>query len=222
MDWTEYFDTQAGRRPRSVLLRSLDLRAGTSFDLAAAVPGASDPDPGGPTPTPASPPGTAVDLGCGEGTETRHLLAAGWTVHAFDADPGSEFRVRQGLGRADQARLTFHRFRFEDLPELPAADLVYAGFSLPFCDPAVFPELWDGIRKSLNPGAWFAGEFFGPHDDWAGRADMNFHDRGQVAALLAGLHVVSLVEEDRPGQSAFGPRHWHLFHVIARTPDAPA
>ena len=157
-------------------------------------------------------------MGCGAGTETRHLLAAGWTVHAFDADPGSEARVRTGLRAAEQSRLVFHRSRFEDLPELPAADLVYAGFSLPFCDPAVFPDLWAGIRAALKPGAWFAGEFFGPHDEWAGRADMNFHDRGQVEALLAGLHVVGLVEDDRPGQSAFGPRHWHLFHVTARTP----
>ncbi len=200
MDWTEYFDAQAGRPPRSVLLRTLQLRAETETD----APGTTLP-------------GTAIDLGCGEGTETRHLLAAGWTVHAFDADPGSEARVRSSLGDADQARLTFHHSRYEELPQLPAADLVYAGFSLPFCDPAAFPGLWARIRGALAPGAWFAGELFGPHDDWADRSDMNFHDRGQVAVLLAGLHVVGLVEEDRPGQSAFGPRHWHLFHVIAQT-----
>ncbi|TFC99649.1 class I SAM-dependent methyltransferase [Cryobacterium sinapicolor] len=219
MDWTEFFDAQAGRPTRSVLLRALELRAaaqpGTFPGSAAAAPDFSAPEPGGSIP---APPGTAIDLGCGEGTETRHLLFAGWTVHAFDADPGAEARVRQGLGPAEQARLTFHRSRFEELPELPAADLLYAGFSLPFCDPAVFPELWARIRRALRPGAWFAGEFFGPHDDWAGRADMNFHDRVQVDILLADLHVADLVEDDRPGQSAFGPRHWHLFHVIARTP----
>lgn len=206
MDWTEYFDTQAGRPPRSVLLRALELRA---LELDAREPR---------TGAPTAPPGTVIDLGCGEGTETRHLLETGWTVHAYDADPGSEARVRQGLGPAEQDRLTFHRSRFEDLPDLPTADLLYAGFSLPFCDPAAFPDLWARIRGALAPGAWFAGELFGPHDDWAGRADMNFHDRGQVDALLAGLHIVGLVEEDRPGRSAFGPRHWHLFHLIARTP----
>ena len=229
MDWTEFFDAQAGRPPRSVLLRALELRALElrALELRAAAapstlsaPGAADPDGSAPEPGGSilAPPGTAIDLGCGEGTETRHLLGAGWTVHAFDADPGAEARVRQGLAPAQQARLIFHRARFEELPELPAADLVYAGFSLPFCDPAVFPELWARIRGALRPGAWFAGEFFGPHDGWADRADMNFHDRDQVDMLLAGLRVAAFVEDDRPGQSAFGPRHWHLFHVIAHTP----
>ena len=229
MDWTEFFDAQAGRPPRSVLLRALELRALElrALELRAAAapstlsaPGAADPDGSAPEPGGSilAPPGTAIDLGCGEGTETRHLLVAGWTVHAFDADPGAEARVRQGLAPAQQARLIFHRARFEELPELPAADLVYAGFSLPFCDPAVFPELWARIRGALRPGAWFAGEFFGPHDGWADRADMNFHDRDQVDMLLAGLRVAAFVEDDRPGQSAFGPRHWHLFHVIAHTP----
>jgi SAM-dependent methyltransferase len=193
MDWTEYYDAQAGRAARPVLLQALELRG-------------------------SAPAGTAIDLGCGEGTETRHLLANGWRVHAYDADPASEARVRQGLDAAQQGRLTFHSARFEDLPDLPPADLIYAGFALPFCDPDALPALWANIRAALKPGAWFAGELFGPHDSWAGRADMNFHDRAGTAALLTGLTLADLVEDDRDGRSAFGPRHWHVFHFIARNP----
>ena len=47
---------------------------------------------------------------------------------------------------------------------------------------------------------------------------MNFHDRADVQALLAGLTVHTLDEDDRTGQSAFGPRHWHVFHIIAHNP----
>jgi len=193
MDWTGYCDAQAGRTVRSVLAQTLELRG----DVA---------------------PGTAIDLGCGEGTETRHLLANGWRVLAIDADPAAEARVRSGLGPDQLDRLTFRRARFEDIGELPPADLVCSSFSLPFCDPATFPALWSGIRSALKPGAWFAGELFGPHDSWFGRTDMNFHDRAEVEALLAGLTAHSLVEDDRMGQSAFGPRHWHVFHLIAQRP----
>jgi len=193
VDWTQFYDAQAGRAVRSVLLQALELR-GTGR------------------------PGTALDLGCGEGTETRHLLAAGWRVHAFDADPAAEARVTAGLDPEQLGRLTFRRARFEDLGDLPPADLVYAGFALPFCDPAAFTGVWADIRSALKPGAWLAGELFGPHDSWADRAEMNFHDRAAVDALLSGLDVRSLVEDDRPGQSALGPKHWHVFHLIARTP----
>jgi SAM-dependent methyltransferase len=193
MDWTGYYDAQAGRAVRSVLLQTLTLRGNTA-------------------------PGIAIDLGCGEGTETRHLLANGWRVLAFDADPGSEGRVRLGVDPEQLARLTFRTARFEDIDELPPADLVCSSFALPFCDPAAFPALWVCIRAALKAGAWFAGELFGPHDSWSGRTDMNFHDRAELDALLAGLTVHSLVEDDRLGQSAFGPRHWHVFHVIAQRP----
>ena len=191
MDWTRYYDDQAGRAVRSVVVGAL-IRRGDA------------------------PPGVAIDIGCGEGTETRHLLANGWRVHAIDADPASEALVRAGLTVGQLARLTFRRARFEDLGELPAADLVCSTFALPFCEPAACPALWSGIRASLKPGAWFAGELFGPHDSWSARPDMNFHDRADVQALLAGLTVHTLDEDDRAGQSAFGPRHWHVFHLIAR------
>lgn len=193
MDWTGYYDAQAGRTVRSVLLTACELRGKL-------------------------PPGTAIDIGCGEGTETRHLLANGWRVLAIDADPAAEARVKAGLDQEQLGRLTFRRARFEELGELPASDLVYAGFALPFCDPAAFPAVWAGIRSSLRPGAWLAGELFGPHDSWADRADMNFHDRAEIEALLAGLTVHSLIEEDRMGESAFGPKHWHVFHFIAQRP----
>lgn len=193
MEWNEFFDAQAGRAVRSVLLQTLELRGHAA-------------------------PGTAIDLGCGEGTDTRHLLANGWRVHAFDADPAAKERVRSGLDAEQLGRLSFSQARFEELAELPPADLVYSGFALPFCTPAAFPALWGSIRSALTPGAWFAGELFGPNDSWADHADMNFHDRVAVDALLRGLTVHSLVEDDRSGQSFTGPKHWHVFHVIAGNP----
>jgi len=193
LDWPGYFDAQAGRRVRSVLTDTLARRGALQ-------------------------PGIAIDLGCGEGTETRHLLRTGWRVLAYDADPESEARVRSGLDSEQLARLSFTAGRFEDIDELPPSDLVCSSFALPFCSPEAFPALWASIRSALRPGAWFAGELFGPHDDWAHNQTMNFHDRAGVVGLLAGLEVASLVEDDHPGQSFDGPKHWHVFHISARRP----
>jgi hypothetical protein len=78
--------------------------------------------------------------------------------------------------------------------------------------------VWRSLRTSLKPGGVFAGELFGVHDDWASRPGMNTHDRAGVERLLMGLDVVSLIEDDRDGRSFEGPKHWHVFHVVAVAP----
>jgi SAM-dependent methyltransferase len=190
-DWTRFYEQQGGRGVRPTFERALELRGD-------------------------APPGDAVDLGCGDGVETRALAERGWTVLATDSDAGVEERVLAGLSAEAAARVRVRRTSFEELGELPASDLVYAGFALPFCDPGHFPYLWADIREALRPGGLFAGELFGPHDEWFGRPGMNFHDRVGVEGMLAGMEVLQLVEDDRRGMSFEGPKHWHVFHLIAR------
>jgi hypothetical protein len=43
--------------------------------------------------------------------------------------------------------------------------------------------------------------------------------REQAEALLRDLEVLELIEEDQEGQLANGtPKHWHVFHILARRP----
>lgn len=189
-DWSHFYEKQGGRGVRP------------TFESALA---AWD-----------GPAGTAVDLGCGDGVETRDLAERGWQVLAVDSDPAVDERVRAGLDQEASARVSTRCATFETLGELPRAELVYAGFALPFCDPTQFPYLWADIRDAIEPGGVFAGELFGPHDEWFGRPGMNFHDRAGVEAMLTGLEVLRLVEDDRRGMSFEGPKHWHVFHIVAR------
>jgi SAM-dependent methyltransferase len=189
-DWSRFYEKQGGRGVRPTFEAALD-----AWDGA---------------------PGFAVDLGCGDGVETRELAERGWSVLAVDADPGVDDRVRAGLSPEASARVETRRAAFEALGELPRAEIVHAGFALPFCDPTRFPYLWADIRDAIEPGGLFAGELFGPHDEWFGRPGMNFHDRSGVEAMLTGLEVLRLVEDDRRGMSFEGPKHWHVFHIVAR------
>lgn len=158
----------------------------------------------------------AIDLGCGDGTESRYLAAQGWQVHAFDGAPDTETRITNGLSPAETESITSTRVAFEDIETLPTSELLYAGRSLPFCDAAAFPRLWETIRTSIGESGWFVGDFFGPHDSWAGRPGMNFHDRDSVESLLDGLEILDLVEDERPASTPFGPKHLHMLTVIAR------
>jgi hypothetical protein len=103
--------------------------------------------------------------------------------------------------------------------ELPAAALIHAGFSLPFCPPGDFAALWARIRAALAPGGIVAVQLFGVRDSWADEADLTFHTRTQVEALLGGLDVLRLEETEREGRAYSGPKQWHLFDIMARRPE---
>lgn len=159
----------------------------------------------------------AIDLGCGDGTETAFLLANGWQVLAIDSEPGAFTHLKAKIPSSAHERLQTQVAPFEKVALSPV-DLIYAGFSVPFCHPHSFDALWQKIIDNLTPSGRFAGQFFGVRDTWATNTDMTFLTLEQVQALLVGLEVEYFQEEEEDGRSTIGPKHWHLFHVIARKP----
>jgi hypothetical protein len=89
---------------------------------------------------------------------------------------------------------------------------------LPFCHPAHFAAAWSQIRAALRPGARFAGHLFGERDTWAGDKSMSFCTLSAAYTLLDGLEIEYLHEIDEYGSSFVGPKHWHIFELIARQP----
>ena len=161
--------------------------------------------------------GSAVDLGCGDGTDTAELIDRGWEVTAIDAEQDAMRRVLEKIPSERTPLLRTIVSSMEDVA-IPDADLVFASFSLPFCRPAAFPGLWKRLRSSLRPGGRFAGELFGDRDSWASDPDMTFHDARAAKKLFDGLEVESFEEEEEDGEAFESPKHWHVFHVIAREP----
>ena len=160
---------------------------------------------------------TAIELGFGAGTDSLELLRRGWRVLAVDGqEAAAGFLARRVLDRW-RSRLTVLVAPMEGLA-LPKADLVYASFSLPFCDPKEFPALWAKIRLALRPGGHFAGQLFGDRDAWAGERPFSFHSRRQVAQLVNGWRVEMLRETVEEGRSYEGPKHWHFFDLILEKP----
>ena len=192
--WPAFYKGVDGRAPRTLLLEV----------LARSQAGAAD-----------GAPRQAVDLGCGDGTETAVLLQHGWHVLAVDREPEAMAYVRAKAAPEQQSRLQTEIAAFEDV-RLPPADLVYAGLSLPFCAPEHFDALWARIVAALRPGGRFAGQFFGVRDSWADDSAMNFHTTEQVQQFLQGFAVEYFREIDEDGIAFSGPKHWHVFEVIAR------
>ena len=165
----------------------------------------------------AGPPGQAVDLGCGSGVETRALLNAGWQVHAVDGSPETRPLLLRTIGGVHN-RLTVEVAHYAELTSFPPADLIYAGYSLPYQPPDSFGRIWELLRTALRPGGLLAVDLFGDHDSWAGDESMTFLTGTQARALFDGLELLSWDEEDEDGPAFGGAKHWHVYTAIARRP----
>ncbi|HEX9488973.1 MAG TPA: class I SAM-dependent methyltransferase [Stellaceae bacterium] len=191
-DWREYYERMAGRPPRQTLLAALERFGGDASGRSA------------------------VDLGCGEGRDTIALLRRGWRVLAIDAEAAAIARLLARPDLPPGAALETRCTRFEDAA-WPTVDLVNASFALPLCPPQRFPEVWAKVERSLAPGGRFAGQLFGERDEWRGEPGITHLARRDIERLLQGFAVEMLEEEETDTTTPYGkPKHWHLFHIVAR------
>ena len=162
-------------------------------------------------------PANALDLGCGAGRDSLHLLARGWHVTALDRDAQALSTLALLCPDDARARLQLLQRSFEDADPLPAAHLINASFALPFCSPGRFADFWRGISNALTAEGLFVGHFFGERDAWAGQRLLTFHDRTALLQLFDSWETLHFEEHEWDGKTAVGQRkHWHLFEVIAR------
>jgi tellurite methyltransferase len=158
----------------------------------------------------------AIDIGAGALNDVLFLLDAGFAhVIALDGEP-----IAQDIADTippDRFRYVIASFEDFAFP-FAAYDLLNAQYALPFIRADQFERVFDAIIASLRPGGIITGQFFGDRDDWVGTPNMTFHSREAAEALLAPLTVLAFREEDDPhSQTISGtPKHWHLFHFIAR------
>jgi trans-aconitate methyltransferase len=192
--WAAYNARQSGRPVRDLCRRAMEL----------AGPGAGR---------------TAIDLGCGAGIETRALLDAGWRVLAIDGEPGTEARLLRAIGGRHE-RLTVRTENFIDLTALPSADLIYSGYALPYQPRESFDRLW-ALVGAARPGV-LAVNVLGDRDAWAGDETQTFLTAAEARDLAAGLRIAHWHEEDAVGPAFSGPKHWHVFDLIAVAPTVSA
>lgn len=194
-DWAAYYRYTLGREPRPLFVRGM-----AAIEAAGAAPG------------------SAVEVGFGDGTETLRLLEAGWRVTAIDSAPAAAEVLAPRVPGPWLDRLTVVTAPAHEA-ELPPIDLLYSGYVLSYLAPDAFTQLWATIRERLNPGGFVVVNLFGDRHGWAGDdPDTTFLSRLAVDALLDGLEVLALDELDEDGPSFAGPTHWHVWDVIARRP----
>jgi tellurite methyltransferase len=190
--WGAYYDKLRDRPPRRTLVAALD-----AFGESTAE-------------------SLAVDLGCGDGRDIVEILRRGWSVVAVDAEPQALSRLAERkLPGAE--KITPIVSRMEDVPLPLGLRLVNASFAMPLCEPERFHDLWARIAEALPAGGRFSGQWYGLRDSWADRPGITFLGRDAALALLDGFDVEMFDEEEADSTTPRGkPKHWHIFHIVAR------
>jgi SAM-dependent methyltransferase len=192
-DWPGYFAAVLGKGARDTLVAALDSFAQEGFTG-----------------------GLAVDIAAGEGRDTLELLTRGWRVVATDGHPDAFSHLWPRVPEALRPNLTTIQEDFAEM-QVCSCDLVNASFALPFCLPQHLPGLWSRIVSAIRPGGRFAGQFFGDRDTWASLPDRTHHSRDEVVRLLEGFDIEMMrVEERDDAPEVRNPKHWHMFHVVAK------
>jgi len=195
-DWPGYFTSVLGKGARETLVAAMDAFAREGFAG-----------------------GLGVDIAAGEGRDTLEMLARGWRVLATDGHPDAFKLLWPRVPEDQRSRLTVQEADFAEM-QVPLCDLVNASFALPFCRPSDFPVLWARIVAGIRPGGRFAGQFFGDRDTWASLPGRTHHSREEVLGLLEGFTIEILNEEEKDDPPELRhPKHWQIFHVVARKVD---
>lgn len=155
---------------------------------------------------------SAIDLGCGSGNETVYMVKNGIKVLAIDRQLNQDFILNR-LSDSEKQLISFKESSFEDV-ELPKTKLLTAFFSIPFCNPNDFDELWTKIYNSIEDNGYFVGQLFGDRDAWNVVESINTFSIDKVKEYLKNYNIIKLEEIEYVRES--DNKKWHLYDIIAQ------
>ena len=145
------------------------------------------------------------------------LLRRGWEVHAVDVEASGLEMLIESVPTDLRAKVHTHAKRFEDFA-FPPCDLVWSGYSLPFCPRKHWPSFWLRALAALNVGGRIAGDIFGPEHAFASEADVLVFSEAQAREALGSLMVEAFDIENGYRPSGGAITRWHAFGFVARKP----
>ena len=155
---------------------------------------------------------SAIDLGCGSGNETVYMVKNGIKVLAIDRQLNQDFILNR-LSDSEKQLISFKESSFEDV-ELPKTKLLTAFFSIPFCNPNNFDELWTKIYNSIEDNGYFVGQLFGDRDAWNVVESINTFSIDKVKEYLKNYNIIKLEEIEYVRES--DNKMWHFYDIIAQ------
>lgn len=154
---------------------------------------------------------TAIDIGCGAGNDTIHLLNNGFKVTAIDNEPQVKELLQNRI--TDDKNLEIIIDDFSKV-QLHKADLIFANFSLFFVKKD-FNLFLENVIKSINKKGFFVGNFLGPEDDW--KKSKAIVEKEELLNYFSDFKIMYFSEE-KYYQDTISKKNkfWHVYTIIAQ------
>ena len=153
----------------------------------------------------------AIDIGCGAGNDTIHLLNKGFKVTAIDNEPQVKELFKNRI--EDNKNLEIIIDDFSKI-QLHKADLIFANFSLFFVKKD-FNILLENVIKSINKKGFFVGNFLGPEDDWI--KSKAIVENEELLNYFSDFKIMYFSEE-KYYQDTITKKNkfWHVYTIMAQ------
>ena len=154
---------------------------------------------------------TAIDIGCGAGNDTIHLLNNGFKVTAIDNEPQVKELLQNRI--TDDKNLEIIIDDFSKV-QLHKADLIFANFSLFFVKKD-FNLFLENVIKSINKKGFFVGNFLGPEDDW--KNSKAIVEKEELLNYFSDFKIMYFSEEKYYKDTITKKnKYWHVYTIMAQ------
>lgn len=156
-----------------------------------------------------------LDLGAGKLAESRYMLQSNYHVVAVDnsIEFGLTPECQEYSSNLELVKVAFWDYQY---PE-NHFDVVHARNSLPFCDPAEFKSVFEGIRRSLKKNGIFIGTFFSNYlSELDSRSSyLTLLEENDIRILFNSYSIQAFEGDNLPGQPFFDSSAWTTYYVLA-------
>lgn len=168
--------------------------------------------------------GTILDLGAGAGVNIKNLIKKNFNIYAYDADPESidiiNYRFRYYI---EKGKLITTLAKFENIKDLPKSDAIIAWKTLPFMSKQKFPDFWQRIHKTIRPGGYFVGTFFGKkhYTKRSKKSPSIFRlSRKETENLFKNYQIIywhEIIEYDKKSSESWkSDQYRHIYQILAQ------
>lgn len=160
--------------------------------------------------------GFALDLGCGNGRDSKYLTDKGYKVTSVDIKSQNGFSHVVG----DIADFEIEKGKYS---------LIVANNVLPFVGNYLqILTILRGAIDGLTPEGVLYFSLFGDEDEWNGKPNIAFFSESRIKTLKAslafrGIHIFSESIEKGFGKTMKGDlKYWHIYRFICTKGKLPA